>query len=76
MYNKKQKTIDYLVSRCPELTKADNIQRHTRATVCLHWNFCKHENTKDKYYEDEPSIVTENEATILCDRPILIHEEI
>ena len=55
------------------------IQSHNKAAAYLHWTICKHYNIKvqDKFYEQEPATVTENQtATILLDMLIQIDKEI
>ena len=76
---KQQETIDHLVSRCSELAKKEYTQRHNRTAAYIHWQIFKHYNINvtDKYYEHEPKTVTENnDATILCDKPIQTDREI
>ena len=74
-----QETIDHVVSGCPELAKTEYIHRHNKAAKYIHWKLCKHYNIEvtERYYEHEPSTVTENEkVTILWDMPIQTDREI
>ena len=67
------KTIDHLVSGCPELAKTKYIHRHNKAAAHMHWKICKEFGieVKEWWYEHEPKTVTENDSvTILWDMPI------
>ena len=67
------KTIDHLVSGCPELAKTEYIHRHNKAAAHMHWKICKEFGieVKERWYEHEPKTVTENDSvTILWDMPI------
>ena len=65
------KTIDRLVSGCPELARTEYIQRHNKAAAHMQWKICKEFGieVKERWYEHEPKTVTENDSvTILWDR--------
>ena len=67
------KTINHLVSGCPELAKTEYIQCHCKATARMHWKICKEFGTevKEQWYEHEPMTVTRKDSiTILWDMPI------
>ena len=73
--NRKEETIDDIVSGSPEHAKTASIQRHNKAAAYIHWKTCQHYNIQvsDKWYKHEPAKVTGNEATALWD--IQIHTE-
>ena len=67
------KTIDHLVSGCPELAKTEYIHHHNKAAAHMHWKICKEFGieVKERWYEHEPKTLTENDSvTILWDMPI------
>ena len=67
------KTIDHLVSGCPELAKTKYIHRHNKAAAHMHWKIFKEFGieVKEWWYEHEPRAVTKNDrVTILWDMPI------
>ena len=74
------KTIDYLVSGCPELdTKTEYIHRHNKAAADMHWKICKEFRieVKEWWYEHEPKTVTEKDSiSILWDIPIHTYKNI
>ena len=67
------KTIDHLVSGCPELAKTEYIHHHNKAAAHMQWKICKEFGieVKERWYEHEPKTLTENDSvTILWDMPI------
>ena len=55
--------------------------RHNKAASYIHWKICKEYNINvaDKWYENTPETVTENEdetCTILWDMPVHTDKEI
>ena len=60
---KYEETVDHIVSRCPELAKAEYIHRHNKAAAYLHWKICRHYNieTTGEWYKHQPTMVTEND---------------
>ena len=58
------KTIDHLVSGCPELAKTKYIHRHNKAAAHMHWKICKEFGieVKEWWYEHEPRAVTKNDT--------------
>ena len=67
------KTIDRLVSGCPELAKTEYIHRHNKAAAHMHRKICKEFDieVKERWYEHETKTVTENDnVTIPWDMPI------
>ena len=58
------KTIDHLVSGCPELAKTEDIHRHNKAAADMHWKICKEFGieVKERWYEHEPKTVTEKDS--------------
>ena len=73
MCNKYDGTIHHIVSGCPELMKTEYTHPHDKAAAYINWNVSQNYNikTSEKWYDDEPETVTENEdVTILWDMPI------
>ena len=73
LYGRFDKTIDHLVSGCPELVKTEYIHRHNKAAAYMQWKICKEFDieVKERWYELEPKTVTENDSVnILWDMPI------
>ncbi len=38
---KHEESVDYIVSGCSELAKAEYMQRHNKAAAYLHWKICR-----------------------------------
>ena len=54
------------------------MQRHNKAAAYIHWKTCQHYNIQvsDKWYEHEPAVTENKEATILWDMQIHTDREI
>ena len=66
--HKHEETVDHIISGCPELAKADYLERHNEAAAYIHWKACQHYGVEvpERWYEHKPETVTENEeVTIL-----------
>ena len=79
MYGERGETISHLVSECGKLTQKENKRRHVNVAISVHWQLCKSGGFEevDKWYEQKPEAVIENENfklsgdfTIQCDRVI------
>ena len=67
------KTVDHLVSGCPELAKTEYIHCHYKVAPHMHWKICKEFGTKvkERWYEHEPMTITRKDSiTILWDMSI------
>ena len=79
MCGERVETISHLVSECGKLAQKEYKKRHDNVARYVHWQLCKEGGFEraDKWYEQKPEAVIENENfkllwdfTIQCDRVI------
>ena len=77
MCGEKGETISHLVSECGKLAQREYKKRHDNVARYVHWQLCSKGGLEraEKWYEQQPAAVTENENfkllwdfTIHCDR--------
>ena len=60
---KKDETIDHLISSCGKIAQTDYKERHNKIASMLHWNLCKkhHLPASEKWWEHNVEKVLQNE---------------
>ena len=73
---KREETVDHIISVCHELAKNDFLERHNKAAAYIHWKTCQHYSIEvtERWYEHKPETVTENEDSTVKSTVWLMQE--